>query len=327
LTRARFYDVDTDDNRAAFATLHEVLAVTCRLLAPFTPFLSDVVHRSLTGDSVHLASYVRAPAPEMDGELEQAMEDIRQLATLAHSARDAANIKVRQPLPGMQCVVPGDPAPVMPLASLLAAELNVKEVTFIQSADGLVSLEGKANFRALGKKFGKETPQVAAAVSGLAMQELRTLASGGSVTIEVGGVECQIDPDDVTIIRRASGDAVVQEAGGYGVALDTTVTPELRAEGLSRVVISRIQRLRKEAGLDVSDRIAVVVEADDEIKAAVVQFRDRIMEETLALRVLLGEDAASPFVNGAAVAGAGSWSAPQVTDVEGRPVHIALRKE
>ncbi|MBC8088968.1 MAG: class I tRNA ligase family protein, partial [Phycisphaerae bacterium] len=337
LTRARFYEVDTDDNRAAFATLHEVLTVTCRLLAPFTPFLTDSVHRSLTGDSVHLAPYVRAQvtgddgeAPQVfiDGELEQAMEDIRQLATLAHAARDAANVKVRQPLPGMQCVVPGDPAMAMTLASLLAAELNVKAVTFIQSADGLVSLEGKANFRALGKKFGKETPQVAAAVSDIGLPELRTLASGGSVTIEVGGVERLIEPDDVTIIRRASGDAVVQEAGGYGVALDTTVTPELRAEGLSREVISRIQRLRKEAGLEVSDRIEAVVDADDEVEAAVVQFRDRIMEETLAVRVLLGEDAASPFQgsDGADVH-AGSWTATQVTDVEGRPVRIALRKE
>lgn len=327
LTRNRFYEVDSDDNRAAFATLHEVLVVTCRLLAPFTPFLTDSVHRSLTGDSVHLAPYVRANAPEMDGELEQAMEDIRQLATLAHAARDAANVKVRQPLPGMQCVVPGDATVAMTLASLLAAELNVKAVTFIQSADGLVSLEGKANFRALGKKFGKETPQVAAAVSSITVAELRTLASGGRVTIEVGGVDCLIEPDDVTIIRRASGDAVVQEAGGYGVALDTTVTPELRAEGLSREVISRIQRLRKEAGLDVSDRIAAVVDADDEVEAAVVHYRDRIMEETLAIRVLLGEDATSPFRNGAAAADVGTWTATQVTDVEGRPVHIALRKE
>ncbi|MEO7998925.1 MAG: isoleucine--tRNA ligase, partial [Gemmatimonadaceae bacterium] len=326
LSRNRFYEVDTADNRAAFATLHEVLTVTCRLLAPFTPFLTDAMHRSLTGDSVHLASYVRANPPEMDGELEQAMDDIRQLATLAHAARDTANVKVRQPLPSLQCVVPGDPTLAMTLTDLLAAELNVKKVSFMQSTDGLVSLEGKANFRALGKKFGKETPLVAAAASQLGVQELRTLAAGGSVTIVVEGVERLIEPDDVTIIRRASGDAVVQEAGGYGVALDTTVTPELRAEGQARELISRVQRLRKEAGLDVSDRIALVVHGDDEFEAAVVAYRDRIMEETLAVRVLLGEDAESPFRTGGS-ANAGSWTATQVTDVEGRTVHLALRKE
>ena len=327
LSRNRFYEVDTEDNRAAFATLHEVLTVTCRLLAPFTPFVTDLMHRSLTGDSVHLAPYTRAMPPEVDGELEQAMLDIRQLATLAHAARDAANVKVRQPLPGIQCVVPGDPAVAMTLSALLAAELNVKQVSFLQSTDALVSLEGKANFKALGKKFGKETPLVAAAVPGLGVSELRTLASGGSVTIEVAGVDRLIEPDDVTIIRRASGDAVVQEAQGYGVALDVTVTPELRSEGQSRELISRIQRLRKEAGLDVSDRIAVAIKGDDELETAVVAHRDRIMEETLAVRVLLGEDAASPLRNGATANEAGSWTATQVTDVEGRSVHLALRKE
>lgn len=326
LSRNRFYEVETDDNRAAFATLHEVLTVTCRLLAPFTPFLTDTMHRSLTGDSVHLASYVRPDAPATDDELEQAMDDIRQLSTLAHAARDSANIKVRQPLPGLQCVVPHDPTSAMALASLLELELNVKRVTFLQSTDGLVSLEGKANFRALGKKFGKGTPLVAAAASQLSDEELRTLAAGGSVTIVVADVERCIEPDDVAIIRRASGDAVVQEAAGYGVALDTTITADLRAEGLSRELISRLQRLRKEAGLDVSDRITAVVDGDEELEAAVVTHRERIMEETLAVRVLLGEDTASPFRT-EGISAAGSWTATQVTDVEGRPVHLALRKE
>ncbi|MGV3709919.1 MAG: isoleucine--tRNA ligase [Gemmatimonas sp.] len=327
LSRNRFYDVESADNRAAFATLHEVLVVTCRLLAPFTPFLTDLMHRSLTGDSVHLASYTRSNPPEMDGELEQAMDDIRQLAGLAHAARDTANVKVRQPLPSLQCVVPGDPTLAMTLSGLLAAELNVKQVSFLQSTDGLVSLEGKANFKALGKKFAKETPLVAAAVPTLSVEELRTLASGGSVTIHVAGADRLIEPDDVTIIRRASGDAVVQEAQGYGVALDATVTPELRSEGQSRELISRIQRLRKEAALDVSDRIAVAIKGDDELDAVVVAHRDRIMEETLAVRVLLGEDAASPFGTGPADSETGSWTATQVTDVEGRSVHLALRKE
>lgn len=180
LSRARFYDVDGSDNRAAFATLHEVLTVTARLLAPFAPFISDWLHRALTGGSVHLAPFVRdAAVRHTDDVLETAMSDIRALAGLGHAARDAADVRVRQPLPSMQCVVPGDAAPLAALAPLLATELNVKRIEFVTSTDGLVSLEAKANFRVLGKKFGGITPQVAAAVGTLDEAALRTLAQGG----------------------------------------------------------------------------------------------------------------------------------------------------
>ena len=189
---------------------------------------------------------------------------------------------------------------------------------------GFVALEAKANFRALGKKFGKETPLVAEAVTAMDIELLRSLAGGASVTISVSGTDRLIDPDDVAIIRRASGAAVVQEDAGYGVALDPTVTPELRAEGLAREVISRVQRLRKEAKLDVSDRIVMAIAGDDELNSAVVLHRDRVAEEVLAVRVLVGEEAGTPFGQ---VAGGDTWTATQVVDVEGRPVPIALRKE
>jgi isoleucyl-tRNA synthetase len=323
-SRARFYEIDSADNRAAFATLHEVLTVTCRLLAPFAPFMTDAVHRSLTGTSVHLASYTREQPTPVDEALEVAMEDIRTLAGLAHAARDVADVKVRQPLPSVQCVVPGDTALVSSLGDLLASELNVKRVEFVTSTDALVSLEAKANFRTLGKKFGKETPLVAEAVTALDAALLRQLATGGSVTIEVAGAERLIDPEDVAIIRRASGAAVVQENGGYGVALDPTITPELRAEGLAREVISRVQRLRKEAQLAVSDRIVLAVSGDPELEGAVAAHRSRIADEVLAVRLLLGEEVGSPFFGN----GDGAmWTATQAGDVDGRPLRLALTKE
>mgnify|MGYP000496768085 CR=1 FL=1 len=323
-SRARFYDIDSDDNRAAFATLHEVLVVTCRLLAPFAPFMTDAVHRALTGTSVHLADYVRKGAGATDDALERSMQDIRTLAGLARAARDVADVPVRQPLPSLQCVVPGNPAGSAALRHLLAAELNVKQVEFVSSTDALVSLEAKANFRTLGKKFGKETPLVAAAVTEMAPELLRELAAGRTVTIEAAGASRLIDPDDVAIIRRASGAAVVQEDGGYGVALDPTVTPELRAERLARELVSRVQRLRKEAQLDVSDRISLAVAGDDEFESAVAAHRGRIAEEVLARRVLVGEETGSPFCND----GDGStWTATQVADVEGRQFRIALSKD
>jgi isoleucyl-tRNA synthetase len=323
-SRARFYDVDSADNRAAFATLHEVLTVTCRLLAPFAPFITDAVHRALTGTSVHLASYTRESPTPVDEKLEAAMDDLRTLAGLAHAARDVADVKVRQPLPSVQCVVPGDATMVATLGALLASELNVKRVEFVTSTDALVSLEAKANFRTLGKKFGKETPQVAEAVVALGRDQLRALAAGESITIEVGGVGRLIAPDDVAIIRRASGAAVVQEHGGYGVALDPTITPELRAEGLAREVISRVQRLRKEAQLAVSDRIVLAVAGDEELEGAVAAHRGRIADEVLAVRVWLGGDAGSPFP---AQGNDGLWTATQVADVDGRSIRLAITKE
>ena len=164
-SRDRFWDVRGPDNRAAFATLHEVLVVSCRLLAPFAPFVTDWMHRELNGESVHMAPYIRpepfAPKPE----LEEAMREIRTLATLGRAAREAAGVNVRQPLARMVCVLPKHSgavdAMVQELIPLLAAELNVKSVEFASSADSLVSLEAKPNFRALGQRWGKETPRAA----------------------------------------------------------------------------------------------------------------------------------------------------------------------
>lgn len=323
LSRARFYDVVSADNRAAFATLHEVLTVTCRLLAPFAPFITDAVHRALTGTSVHLAPFLRSTGT-VDTALEASMADIRKLVTLAHAARDTANVKVRQPLPSLQCVVPGDATGAAALGALLATELNVKAVEFVTSTDGLVALEAKPNFRTLGKKFGKETPLVAAAASAMEPALLRSLAGGASVTISVEGVDRLIDPEDVAIIRRASGAAIVQEDAGYGVALDATVTPELWAEGMAREIVSRVQRMRKDARLDVSDRIVLAVQGDAELLAALAAHRDHIAGEVLAVQLFLGAETERPD----AIAAAGeSWTASQDTDVDGHRVSLALSKD
>ena len=142
------------------------------------------------------------------------------------------------------------------LVGLLANELNVKEVSFLSSADALVTLEAKPNFRSLGKKFGKQTPLAAQAVTALTSEALLAFEKGEPLAISVGNDAKQLDADDLTIVRRASGKLVVKEAGGYFAAIDATVTPELRTEGLAREIVSRVQRMRKEAGFAVSDRIS-----------------------------------------------------------------------
>jgi len=294
LSRDRFYDVDGADNRAAFATLHTVLVSACRLLAPFAPFVTDWMHRELTGVSVHLASYVR-PGPDAaadsDPVLEAAMYEIRELATLGRAAREDAGIKVRQPLGMLVCVVPGS-APlneVQSLAPLLTAELNVKRVEFANNADNLVTLEARPNFRSLGKRFGKQTPLAAAAVAALPNDSLAALERGESVSVSVGGAEHAVLAEDVEVIRRASGSLVVQESHGRFAAVDPEITPDLRREGISREIVSRVQRLRKESGLEVSDRIRLWVAGDEPIPDVVAEYGGRIAEETLARELHAGE--------------------------------------
>ncbi len=322
-SRARFYDVSLDDNRAAFATLHEVLTVTTRLLAPFAPFVSDWMHRALTGSSVHLAPFVRDNG-HIDEALEANMQAIRTLAGLGHAARDTADVRVRQPLPLLQCVVPVEALGAAELSSLLAAELNVKDVQFVTSTDALVTLEGRPNFRVLGKKFGAVTPKVAEAASALSDEQLQELAAGRDIQVTVLDEPRLITPEDVTIVRRASGAAVVQEDGGYGVALDPTITPELRAEGLSREIVSRVQRLRRDAGLAVSDRIALAVAGDAELEAVAQTYVSHIASEVLASRVLVGLEAGSPFHSGT---DDHSWFVGPDGDVDGRTVRLALTKD
>jgi len=287
LSRGRFYDVDGDDNRAAFATLREVLVTTCRLLAPLAPFLSDWMHRELTGASVHLAPYVRAEAAPRDQSLELAMAAVRMLSKLGRAAREEAGVKVRQPLARLVCVAPDVPeAELRPLVELLANELNVKRVDFATTGDALVTLEARPNFRSLGKKFGKQTPLAATAIQALTSETLQAFVHGAALAVDAGGETHEVDAEDVTIVRRASGDLVVQEEAGFFAALDPAVTPELRLEGLARELVSRVQRLRKETGLAVSDRIVLYVGGDADVRAAVDVHGAAIGGEVLATRVV-----------------------------------------
>jgi isoleucyl-tRNA synthetase len=289
-SRKRFYDVDGDDNRAAFATLHEVLVVVCRLLAPIAPFITDWLHRELTGTSVHLAPYVREPAPPRDEALERVMDAVRTIATLGRGAREQAGINVRQPLGRMVCVAPGVAEPALRvLLPVLAAELNVKTIELATSADALVTLEAKPNFRALGKKFGKKTPLAAEAVSRFTSEHLRGFEQGGELVVTVDGETRGLELDDLTIIRRASGSLVVQEQHGFFAAIDPTVTPALRSEGVAREVISRVQRMRKEAGFAVSDRIRLWLGGDALVRDAAETHRAWIADEVLATTLTVGE--------------------------------------
>ena len=319
LSRARFYAVEGAENRAAFATLHEVLVVTSRLLAPLAPFISDWLHVELTGRSVHLADFRRASAPHADAALERAMGAARTLATLGRAAREAAGIKVRQPLALLTCVAPGVDAAWHPtIAALVAAELNVKQVIFHDSAADWVRLEGKPNFPVLGKVLGAAMKTAKPLVEALGPDDLRTIERGGTITIEVPGHgPLTLDATRVAITARASTSLVVQQGEGLSVALDPTVTPSLRAEGIAREVVSRVQRLRKEAGYAVSDRIRLALAGPMEVQEALRAHTAWIAQEVLARECIIGD----------ALPETSAWPATAEVDLDGPVARIALTKD
>jgi isoleucyl-tRNA synthetase len=316
LNRARFFDVDKPDNRAAFATLHTVLTVTTRLLAPVAPFLSDWMHRQLQGTSVHLADFVRVEREDILPTLEAAMDEIRVLSRLGRAAREDAGIAVRRPLSRLLCVVPPEHVEgVLTLLPLLKSELNVKDVSLLTSADELVTLEAKPNFRSLGKRFGKSTPLAAKAVEALSGEHLRAFERGEALAISVEGETRHLEVEDLTIVRRASGDLVVKEGLGRFAAIDPSVTPALRQEGLAREFVSRVQRSRKDADLAVSDRIRLAVDGAQELNEAVAEYKDWIAGEVLAVDIVIGGNGFNHF------------PISQTADIDGYSVRFALTTE
>jgi isoleucyl-tRNA synthetase len=293
--RPRFWAPDSVADPAALATLHETLTAISRLLAPAAPFASDWIHRALLGTSVHLARFP-VTAGHRDEALETAMDAIRRLASLAHSARQKSGLVVRQPLARMQVAVPAAVrGPVLnELLELLRLEVNVKEVQVVASDTDLVRLRPKPNFRTLGKRYGKRTPAVAAAAARLTQEQLRGLEEGVPATLEVDGETVTYLPEDVAVEREVVSDWLVQSSGPFVVALDPYLDEVLRREGLAREVVNRVQRLRKEAGYVYSDRIAVWIDGDVPVLDAVRAHAGYIRGETLARCLEGGARAPAP---------------------------------
>jgi len=290
LNRARFWVPGASADPGALATLHEALTVTARLLAPAAPFLSDGLHRALTGTSVHLAPFPAADAAG-DEALARAMDVVRRLASLARSAREDVGLKVRQPLARLVAAIPAgvDRTLFARLQPLLEAEVNVKAVELVTRGTDLVLLEARPSFRALGKRFGKATPRAAEAIKALASADVARFEHGERVEIEVDGERHALEPDDLVVHRQARGDLVVQADGEVVAALDATLTDALKAEGLAREVVSRVQRMRRDAGYDVGDRVRLWVTGDEPLRRAVEVHRGYISGETLAVHLAVGD--------------------------------------
>ncbi|MGD8495619.1 MAG: isoleucine--tRNA ligase [Gemmatimonadales bacterium] len=292
LTRDRFWatrggEEAADDTSDAFATLHEALVTVCRLLAPIAPFLSDWMHRELVGTSVHLADFP-GEAPRVDESLERGMEDVRRLATLGRAAREEAGIRVRQPLGRLHAMLPDGRRLGDELLDLLRSELNVHDVVFPAADADIIRLSAKPDFGVLGPRFGPDTPAVARAIAGLEGEVVRRLRDGETVSLEAAGRTLEIGPGDARILEQAAGELLVQAEDGWLVGLDPTLDEGLRAEGRAREIVSRVQRLRRDAGFEVSDRIRLAVAGPEAIEDAVAAHDAYIGGETLAVSLECG---------------------------------------
>jgi isoleucyl-tRNA synthetase len=314
-SRPRFWGkTDPADARAAFRTLWDALRTVALLAAPCVPFTADWVHRALTGESVHVERYPTSGGPS-DAALEADMDLARTLVSLGRAAREDVEIRVRQPLRRLHAVVPGGRELDGDVLELVRSELNVKEVTFMDRADTLVRLAARPNFRALGPRFGSRTQEAAAAIRSLPQDALATFRSGGVVSIDVDGGSHELEPEDLEVAQEALGDLVVRGEGGFTVALDPTLDDELRAEGLARELVNRVQRLRKEAGLEVTDRIELVVDGDDTVVEAARAHRVFLSGETLSVRLDLGS-----------TTDGGAFALVRELEIDGVAVRIGLRK-
>src|SRR3954466_3898189 len=284
LSRRRFWDGD----RAAFATLRHCLLETVAMLAPFTPFLADEIHRNLSGEeaepSVHLRDFPEVDEVLADPDLEQGMEAVRLTVELGRAARAQAKAKVRQPLRRAVIVAnEAERAAIEARAHLVTAELHVKEPDFVSDESELVSYSAKPNYRALGPRFGKQMPQVAAAVEALdAAHGAATLAEGGKVGISIDGSDHTLGPDDLTLALQPLEGYEVEAEAGHAVALQLELDDDLRCEGLAREIVHAVQIARKDAGLEITDRIALTLAGDEDLLAAAQAHQDYLAKEVLA---------------------------------------------
>jgi isoleucyl-tRNA synthetase len=323
--RRRFWDPASDDGpaddkAAAHLTLHECLTTLALLLAPFTPFISEELWQNLSAgrdgapESAHLADYP-APMPErVDPDLDRAMEAARDVVSLGRTVRNNAKVKTRQPLARAVVHYPGDEAALRPVLDLIAEELNVKEVAFAESAGQLAGWRAKPNYRVLGPRLGSLVQALARALSADDGSLASRLAAGEAVTISLDeGGPVRLEPGDVDLSQETLEGWGVAAEGGMTVALDLEVTEELRREGLARELIRVVQDARKAAGLQVTDRILLGLETQDEVARAVAQHWKTIAAETLAV-VAVDEALSGPA---------------HTTDLSlaGSPVRVSLRKE
>ena len=306
LNRKRFWGGGmTEDKLAAYQTLYTCLETVAKLAAPFVPFISDRIYRDLNAvsghcaeSSVHLSTFPVCDQSLINSDLEQMTYIAQKVSSMVLALRRKVNIKVRQPL--TKILIPVLDAEVerhiTAVKQLIASEVNVKEVELIHDTTGVITKRIKPNFKTLGPKYGKYMKAIAALVATFTQEQIAAVENGTLTTLDMGAESIEVSAADFEITSEDMPGWLVTSEGKLTVALDITLTPELEKEGVARELINRIQNIRKDSGLEVTDKIRVEVEAIDAVRDAVADHASYIGQQTLAVEVVCAAEPKGEFV-------------------------------
>ena len=302
LNRKRFWGGGmTTDKLSAYQTLYTCLETVAKLMAPIAPFYADMLYMDLvkvTGRdhvvSVHLAQFPEANEALIDGELEARMQMAQSVTSMVLALRRKVNIKVRQPL---QCIMipvvdEAQRAHIEAVKNLIMSEVNVKELQFVEGESGVLVKKVKCDFKKMGPKYGKQMKAVAAAVTALPQEAIATLEREGSYLLNLDGTEVKVEATDVEIFSEDIPGWLVANEGKLTVALEVTLTDELRREGVARELVNRIQNIRKSSGLEITDKIEIQLSKHPQSDAAVEQYCDYICKQVLGTSLTLMDEVA-----------------------------------
>jgi isoleucyl-tRNA synthetase len=295
LCRRRFWKGDyTDDKISAYQTLYRCLEVISQISAPIAPFFSDRLFTDLNKvslrfdvDSVHLTDFPKADESSIDRDLEERMQLAQKISSLVLGLRKKVNIRVRQPLQKIMVPVLDEKfrQQLSGVEQLILSEVNVKELEYLTETAGVLVKKIKPNFKTLGPKHGKLMKQISAAIVAFSQEEIAIIEEQGSYTIEVDNQPIVLETGDVEILSEDIPGWLVATEGRITVALDITLTEELKQEGIARELINRIQNLRKEKGFEVTDKIELSVQKHSQITDAILNNNEYICSETLAVKL------------------------------------------
>ena len=307
LNRKRFWGGEmNEDKLAAYQTLYQCLETIARLMAPISPFYSDMLYRDLTGStkSVHLMLYPTACESVIDRDLEHRMAMAQKVTSMVLALRRKKNLKVRQPLTSIMIPVTDDAqrAAIEAVSDLITSEVNVKGIKFVGNDEGILVKKVKPDFKKLGPKYGKIMKALAAQLTTMSQADILKLEQDGSIKLMVGDQEAVVDTTDVEIISEDIPGWLVTNEGNLTVALDITVTDELRREGMARELVNRIQNVRKSKNFDITDKVIVTINPDDRINDAIESYGDYIARQVLAVAINVdpveGDDAITLDMDG-----------------------------
>ncbi|MCI7318310.1 MAG: isoleucine--tRNA ligase [Bacteroidales bacterium] len=287
LNRSRFWDGDL----AANQTLYLSLKTVAMLMAPIAPFYADMLYRDLTGSdtSVHLAAYPKADEAAIDSKLEKRMAIAQQITSMVLSLRRKKNLKVKQPLTAIMIPVldEAQKQDIEAVADLIMSEVNVKGINYVGGDAGILVKRIKPDFKKLGPKFGKNMKAAAQALTSLEQSQIAQFEKDGKIALTLNGEEAVVELADVEVISEDIPGWLVANDGNITVALDITITDDLRKEGIARELVNRIQNVRKSKDFNITDRIVVKITPDEHVNDAVAQFKDYIAKQVLAVAIEL----------------------------------------